>query len=155
MPKIGWKKEVEAMQEAPRPLPLTSLSEERTEQLAICLFDLDRVDPSVYSMLIRGKLEAKPIRMDEQKPEETAVLFTCPLLDAAVTCDLLRSHDRETGDPTTRIWLRKSKEHSWIKQPTNALFSIVDERGLRLHPWTFPPPAAQVATSALKPEKMF
>ncbi len=128
---------------------------ERTEQLAICLFDIDRVDPLIRQMLLGGKLEAKALRMDEHRPDETAVLFVCSLLDAATTCDIVRNHDRQHGDPPTRVWLRKSPEHSWIRQPGHAVFSVVNGNGLELHPWTFPPPAAVVAAEGLKAEKMF
>ncbi len=73
------------------------MPEIRREKLAVNLYDLDRVEESLRPKLFAGRLKLdKPLKMDWDRRDavdEVAVEFECPLLEAAIICDTLRSNE--------------------------------------------------------------
>ena len=114
---------------------------EEKERLAINLFDLDRVSPDIRPVLLGGRLQLTPIRMDKDRPDETGVEFTCPLLEAALIIDTLRGHDKKVGDYPTRAYIRRGT--AWTKLPGDRILTIISEEGdIRLNSLFFDVPPA-------------
>lgn len=102
------------------------------ERLAINVADLLSLNPTVRSMLLDGKLD--PDRdhvavVDKTRGDEIAVLLVCPLLEAALACDVLRSGNRRRREPITRVYLQKRPGGSWVKLPRDAVLTGVDQDG--------------------------
>jgi hypothetical protein len=111
---------------------------ERREKLAINLFDLDRVDPTIRQILLGGKVDlTNAIKMDKNRFDEAGVAFICPLLQAASICDIVRSHDRELGDFPTRVYLMRVA--AWEKLPNAAVLTLILDGKTMLNPAIFPP----------------
>lgn len=105
------------------------------QRLAVNLCDLDRVDSSIRGMLLSGKLNLQAlIRMDRDRPDETAVAFSCDLLTAATCCDVLRGHDLRAGDYPTRVYLFRQ---SWSKLPGSTVLTLVNDGKVFLNPEVF------------------
>lgn len=125
--------------------------QERPERLALCLFDIDRIDPTIRSMLLGGKLETdrnKIVRIDPDRMDETGVLLTCDLLTAACIADTIRAHDGGAGDPPTRVYLKR--RGAWEKVPgRQALTLVVDGKPI-LNPSVFPAAGVTVRPPAVK-----
>ena len=129
-------------------------------RLAINLFDLTRIDPLVRQMLgLAAQLDAAagPIRMDKDRPDETAVAFRSTdeddLLKAAAVCDVVRSNDRKVGDAPTRTYL---KRQVWVRLPSAAVLTLVGENGdLRLNSEWFPEAAPAVELEAPSADSVF
>jgi hypothetical protein len=110
----------------------------RKERIGVNLFDLQRVLPEVRGMLLAGKVDVSRVyTTDPRRGDERAVEFTCPLLDAACICDVLREHDRRAGDDPTRVYLRREKV--WEKLPAESLLSVVEDGECVLNPKLFRP----------------
>lgn len=132
------------------PLPSSSSQENgRKERLAINLADLDRLDPEVRVSLFGGRLDpSAPIRLDgygdvpeEERVGRVAIPLVGPLLAAACACDALRSQDRQSGLPVTRVYLCRTT--TWNRLTfDDQLADIVDDGqgGLKavLSPRLFP-----------------
>ena len=129
-------------------------------RLAINLFDLTKIDLFVRQMLgLAAKLDAKagPIRVDRDRPDETAVAFHCltatDLLMAAALCDVIRNNDRKVGDVPTRTYL---KRQVWSRLPGFAVLTLVDADGtLRLNPEWFPESTPAVELEAPSVNSIF
>lgn len=110
----------------------------RKESLAVNLFDLDRVDPMIRSILLKDKVDCKPTRMDDSRVDEVGVEFTCSLLDAACIIDTLREHDKRAGEShPTRAYLRR--ESAWRKIPYGVSLALVVSSRAVLNPEVFGP----------------
>lgn len=104
--------------------------------LAINISDLMRIDPSIRPMLLAGKVNLKDvIRTNPDVIDETAVGFSCDTLTAATLIDVIRSHDRESGDYPTRAYIRRRT--SWERIPGNAVLTAVLDGKVILHPEIF------------------
>lgn len=113
------------------------MSTERTERLAVNIYDLDRVNPTLRASLVAPRLDlTKPVDMswDRKSDDETAVAFSCDLLSAAIICDTLRSHDRAAGDSPTRIYLFKK---SWTRVASHVVLTEMVDRVCQLSPDVF------------------
>lgn len=110
---------------------------ERKERLAVALADLDRVDPSIRGKLLAGRLDlTSTVRVGQDRMEDVpAVVFICPLLEAAIICDVLRSHDRKAGDPPTGIYINKAA--SWSRVTNNTVLTVLVDGKARLNPVIF------------------
>lgn len=110
-------------------------SEDKVE-IAINLFDLDRLDQRLRSQLLAGRLDLKrPIVMDKNLEDEVAVAFCCNILAAACICDSIRAHDRRAEDSPTRVYIRRTG--NWTKVAREAQLTIViDDRSI-LNPKLF------------------
>lgn len=95
--------------------------------LAINLYDIQRVDPFIRSMMKLGeKLNKDPseiIRVDENRPDERGVVFVCDLLSAALLCDIIREHDKKSSEDPTRVYLRKGKG-VWRKLASSEVLTV-------------------------------
>lgn len=131
----------------------------RKERLAINLADLDRLDPEVRARLFGGRLDlTAPIRLEgyhdvaeEERVERVAIPLVGTLLAAACACDALRSQDRQSGSPVTRVYLNRGS--SWNRLTSDdQLADIVDDGqgGVRavLSPRLFPEPVNPVPLTA-------
>jgi hypothetical protein len=88
------------------------------ERLAINLDDLGRMDPEVRQRMVTWRLDLEaPARATD---DEVVLVFKCPLIEAAKACDLVRSHDREVGDPETRVY-RSQGGGPWNLLPPKAV----------------------------------
>ncbi len=138
MPLIGQpiKKKVEEMAEdnlVPSAVENAVPSEQKKdgERLAVNLFDLDRIDPTIRSMLLGDKVDLTAIRVDKDRGDEVAVAFTCDLLSAACICDTLRSHDKRAGDYPTRVYL--FKRTAWSRVPGSIMLATVKDGSCTLN----------------------
>ena len=112
---------------------------QRTERLAVNLFDLLRLNEFVRATMVTPLLnpdKAAIVRPDPSRLDEGAVEFACPLLQAACVMDVLRAHDREAGDHPTRTYLRRAE--AWVKLPAAALLTIINNGKAWLNPELFP-----------------
>lgn len=112
----------------------------RSERLAINIDDVLRLDKTT-----RTQLNLAHILDLEQSvlvaEMELAVVFTCPLLQAAITCDIIRCQDLEVKDEPSRIYLLK---RTWVNIPSTQFLTVVQSNimGIRkpiLNPKVFPP----------------
>lgn len=110
-------------------------------RLAVNLFDLhDRVPIVMRQKLMAGRLDLTrhiDMRFDRAKEaDEAAVAFSCPLLEAAIICDWLRSNDRSVGDYPTRLYI--NRKVSWTRIPSYiVLTEVMDDGKCRLNPEVF------------------
>jgi hypothetical protein len=101
---------------------------EREEQLAVNLWDLDRIDGDTRRELLGGRLApgAAPIDLrDRFGAEDVAVVLACPLLEAAIVCDLLRNADRALNDSPTRVYIL-APGRPWARLPGTAVLTRPD-----------------------------
>ena len=110
--------------------------QERPERLAVALFDLDRIEPSIRKMILGGKLDLSvPFRVDAwDVAEDTMVPFSCPLIDAASICDVVRDRDRRAGDPPTRVAVFKQ---TWQRLSGTVLLTVMVKGKVTLNPAAF------------------
>lgn len=105
------------------------------EKLAINLYDLDRLPADMRGKLLGGRLDlSSPIRTDwdrKDSPDELALLFTCPLLTAAIVCDIIRDWDVKAGDFPTRIYLKRKE---WTRIPSHKRLTVVAGSKSHLNP---------------------
>lgn len=113
---------------------------ERPERLAVNLPDLDRVEPIIRGILLKGRLDLSDVvKVGGDNFDEMGVLFTCPLLQAACICDTLRNHDRRAGDYPTRIYLQRGPGRAWEKLAGRIVLTDVVDEKVRLNPEIFSP----------------
>ena len=112
--------------------------DDRREKLAVSLVDLDRVAPALRAGLLGGKLDlSRAIRVGQDRTEDVpAVVFSCDLLTAATVCDILRSHDRQHGDPPTGLYI--CKDRAWVRVTNDTVLTVVVGGKTRLNPAVFP-----------------
>lgn len=102
--------------------------------LALNLFDLDRMEPSMRSSLLGGKLDlSRPIRLG--KADEVAVGLVCSTLTAALAIDVIRSEDRRFGDEPTRAYLHRGG--TWERLDPSAVLTVLQGETPRLNPIFF------------------
>lgn len=112
--------------------------QQRTERLAVSVFDLDRLPPDVRRQMLGGKLDLRAVvRPDPDKPATTALAFSCPLLEAALICDILRNNDRKLGDEPTKVYLYSGR--GWAEIGPSTVLTSTDGGDLSLCPSVFPP----------------
>ena len=121
-------------------------SQERAEQLAINLYDLDRLDPTLRAKLFSWS-GGKP-RLDMGHPlrttwdrvnggtEEVALIFACPLLEAALICDAVRMQDRAVGDFPSRLYVKRK---TWTRLPSHSVLTVMRDGRAILNPQVFAP----------------
>lgn len=112
-------------------------SKDHKHKLAIALPDLDRVSSEMRAKLLAGRLDlTQIIRVGQDRMEDVpAVVMTCDLLTAATICDILRSNDRQVGDPPTGLYLLKST--SWSRITNNTVLTVIVDGKVALNPVVF------------------
>lgn len=109
------------------------------EQLAINLFDADRLDPLIRQRILLGKVDVHiPIYIDRKRPDEVALRFISPLLEAALACDILCSEARKLNDPPPRIYILRPGREWWKQLPPDAVMIEIVEGKSYLHETIFP-----------------
>lgn len=85
------------------------MNDDRTERLAIWVPDLDRIPEQMRAGILPHLDLAKVHRVGqgEKNEEQPAVAFKCPLLQAALICDLIRAHDSGAGERPTELYLNR------------------------------------------------
>jgi len=119
-------------------LPSERKQSDVTERLAVCLFDLERVEPLMFVRLLAGRVDldrSLVIRVDPSRPDETAVPTKGPVLPAATALDLLRSENRREGDQVTRVYLDKGR--GWVRLSANAVLTVSEGGKSKLNPDIF------------------
>jgi len=107
-------------------------------RLAINLFDLDKISPFIRDQMgLASKLDAAggAIKVDADRPDETAVAFSCDALAAACLLDVIRQHDRSAGDRPCRAYANRGR--GWTKLPADAVLTEARDGKLRLNPSLF------------------
>lgn len=98
-------------------------------QIAVNVFDLDRVPDVMKHKLLSGRLDLSR-RINTQttrhEPDEAAIPFKCPLLEAAIIGDWLRSQDRQHGVFPTRLYINR-KGVAWGRILSYVVLTEVDE----------------------------
>lgn len=97
--------------------------EERSEELAVNFLDLDRIHPELQMRLqLSKRLDAgNPLKVEQGK--SIALRFTCPLLTAAMICDIMRKQCKKAGEPAIRVYLKRSD--AWVKLAESAVLTWV------------------------------
>lgn len=109
--------------------PIPPRAPKRPEQLAINLFDLNRLPPIVRHSLLHGQLDLTgAFQTDKDAPDERGVRFSCELLKAAIICDIIRSEDRKAGDFPTRVYYRKEAGKAWRSLPNDTVLTEEGEK---------------------------
>ena len=128
--------------------------ESRKERLAVNLYDLERQDPAFRGPDLLSRLDAgAPVWVDRNRKDEHALVFCCPLLEAALIIDLLRSEDRKAGDPPTRAYVRRGA--LWAKLPGNTVLTELGRDGkARLSRKEFPAPIEAAPRLAPPPVRL-
>lgn len=118
---------------------MPKIPEDRPEQLAINLLDLDRVDEGLRAMLLLKRLDLKrAIRPDPKGPvEDTIIPFKSELLDAATACDVLASEHRKHDEVPVRLSIKRNEESNWIKLPYEVVLTVIINGRPRLNPRVF------------------
>jgi hypothetical protein len=123
---------------------------ESWERLAVNLFDLDRIQEEIRSMLLAGNVDAAQlVKVNANRPGEIGVEFTCDLLRAACIVDTIRHHDRVSGDSITRVYVFKQSAWTRVSSETKLTRFIGDK--LVLNPQVFSSEA--VTVSSVEPEQ--
>ena len=132
-------------------MPLTTARKSllaRPEKLAVNVYDLEGIDAAIRQRVLGpqlDKLDAKnPVWIDRNRDDESAVIFTCDLLTAALACDILRSECRRENGPVIRLYLKKG---AWQKVPSTAILTAIINDKAVLNPAVF----GGAATFAGKP----
>ena len=124
----------------------------RIEKLAVNLFDLDRVQPTIRELMLGGKLDtSQAIQMDKDRMDEAGVVFSCDLLTAACICDTIRSHDRVAGLYPTRVYVCK---RSWSKVPGTVALAKVEDQVLKLNPEVFTEEQVKIEAPRIAPTRV-
>lgn len=107
--------------------------------LGINLFDLTRIPAIIRECLRLGDKishdRSRVVKVDPDRIDETVVPFVCPLLEAALVCDVIRGQDRQGGDYPTRVYLFR---RTWSKLTATAVLTLVRDGVPMLNPEWFP-----------------
>lgn len=124
-----------------------------SELLGINLADLERVPPRLFGQLFHGRLDLAKDKIQRlEKIEDTFVPFTSGLLEAALGCDILRSEDRQQGDPVTRLYLNKGK--GWSKLAATIVLTKIENGECVLNAEVFTSIRELAPLAPLKPRKL-
>lgn len=96
-------------------------------RMAVCLTDLDRLDPAQRQRMLKGKLDLTKIvqvTLPDRRQPVPCVAFTCDLLTAALVCDLLRDGDSRCDDVPTRVYVLKRE--SWSRVPLDTRLTVAE-----------------------------
>lgn len=93
-------------------------------RIGVNLFDLSRMEPLMRGKLLMGKLDTTtPVVFNKEHPDETGLVFICPLLQAATCCDIIRSEDRRFDRSPTRVY--RCVNEVWTRLAMNTALTRV------------------------------
>lgn len=78
--------------------------------------------------------------------------FTGNLLEAALGCDILRSEDRQQGDPVTRVYLNRGK--GWSRLVAGVVLTKIENGECILNAEIFTSIRELAPLAPLKPKKL-
>lgn len=97
------------------------------------------MSPSLSKMIgIADLVDMNPanvVKITTEKKVEAAIVFICPLLHAALVCDIIRKHDRKVEAKPTRVYIRKARV--WNRVSSTALLTVAKETDAQLNPEVF------------------
>lgn len=108
----------------------------RPEKLALNLWDVTRLHPTVAAMLA-GRVDRRKealVWVDRTDVEETAVVLTPPLLEAACLVDVVRAGAAKIGDKVPRAYVFRK---TWARLPATAVLTTVRDGKPALAPEWF------------------
>lgn len=106
------------------------------EHLAVNLLDLDRIEETVRFTMFADKLVlTDTVWVDKNRVDEVAVVFKCPILQAACVLDIVRGRDRKAGMYPTRAYIRRGR--LWVKLPGETLLTLIEDEKVVLNPSVF------------------
>lgn len=95
--------------------------EDRREELAINFLDLEKIHPELHAKLqLSQRLDVDNL-LKVEGGKSIALKFTCPLLTAAIICDIMRSQCKKAGEPIIRVYLKRSD--AWTKLSDSAILT--------------------------------
>lgn len=113
----------------------------RRERLGLSIFDLDVLHPDVRRILLGGKLSLVKDQVARIDGDAVAP-FRCPLIEAAIAADLVRSECRRVGDPPPRLYI--SLASAWRRLPAEAVLTETVGGSPRLSERWFPPVPGEI-----------
>lgn len=131
-------------------------------ELAISLMDLKQIAPELRTKLALISLLDMRKEAIVQVPDgdelDAGVVFTCDLLHGALTCDIIRKHDRDAKTKPCRVYVRRL-EKTWKRVPSKTLLTSVKDGRPLLSPVVFtnkipPSPVLPSRTLALPVKKL-
>ncbi len=116
--------------------------------LAISLSDLMRLPPDMVTKLVKDRLDLSRTVAGGSEADP-AIVFQCPLLDAAMVCNIVRSQDKSTGDQPCRVYLNKnSSTNGWQPIRNDTELVVVVDSVVELNPLLFDVPVKQLPSRA-------
>lgn len=117
-------------------MPIISQPEQQQgPKLGLNLFDLERVEPGLRLRATKGKLDLSGIRRGAAE-EDRLLALSCPLAEAALLCDVLRSEARRAGEQL-RCYLRREEGQPWQRLPADAVLTRIVGGKAELEPRWF------------------
>ena len=126
---------------------------ESGDLLAINLLDVTRIPQVMRDCLQLASIidcrSESIVNMDKSRFDEAGVVFTCPLLQAAAVCDVIRNHDRSTKEYPTRVYIKKVT--AWSKLAGDAVLTVTQGEVVVVNPKIFTVVKPRVIGRALPP----
>ena len=107
---------------------------EARELVAISLEDIERMPAALRDKLLGGRLDLTGAQRLVGSAD-AAVVFRCPVLEAALACDIARSHDRKAGDRPSRVYIHDGR--AWRRLSERAILTLLEQGEPRLNPAVF------------------
>lgn len=109
-------------------------------KLAIWLSDVERLPPQMrlemYPHLDLNKIHRTG--KGERIEESPTLAFKCPLLQAALICDVVRSHDRKVGARPSELFVNRSgDDDGWRRIVYGDMLTVVVNGRAILNPAVF------------------
>ena len=94
-------------------------------RLAINVDDVIRLSQETRQRLLVGRLNQTYFKVDGRAEPEAALEFCCPILEAAVICDVIRHQDIGVEDKVCRVYI--NRQTTWKRVPASAVLTVVDK----------------------------
>lgn len=133
---------------------------ERKYKLAVNLFDIGLLEPTVRDIMLGGKislLKEDIVWVNTSRLDETAVLFTCDLVTAAALLDVIRSQGRNGFLPLIRAYINRNAadgKGSWSRLVHTEVLTVVENGKVKLNPDIFLTEKEFVPGSPLTPKRV-
>ncbi len=127
--------------------------QDRTEKLAIAVACAEAAVARGDGMLVAGRLDLSTVLrvgQGEKIDDVAAVPFRCPLLEAAIVCDVLRSNARRLGHPPPELYISRDGGR-WVRITYSTVLTIVSAGKTKLHPKVFPTEAVMGPPPKVRP----
>ncbi len=112
-------------------------SDSNETQLAINLWDCDHINPLLRPYLLGGRLDKdNAVWVDKSRVDETALVFTCELLEAALVIDIVRNEQRKKGEPPIRAYIHK---RTWTRLTGTQVLTVTEDGKAALNSEIFAP----------------